>query len=74
MGRWWMADSILQATRSYFEVNESRERIEYFRTKPQCVDDATPSGFINLSEVDAVRKYEGNAFQVACFNALLPWN
>lgn len=49
-------------TRRYFRVNVRDERLEYFKSK--TFEDSEPSGFMDLNEVSAVRKFDGNSFQV----------
>jgi hypothetical protein len=51
-------------TRRYFRVNVSDDRLEYFKSKQQCIDDADPLGIIDLNELSAVRKFDTTSFQV----------
>lgn len=48
----------------YFKVNKDSEHLEYYKTKPKDSSGEEPSGQIDLSLIHAVRRFDGNSFQV----------
>lgn len=51
------------ATR-YFQVNPALERLEYFKLKQQASNSTYSTGYIDLWDITAIRKFDGNSFQI----------
>ena len=51
-------------TKRYFIVNPTTECVEYYKTKSSAFNGTAPSGSLSLGNLTAIRKFDGNSFQL----------